>query len=48
MSTMSTERFVYRRNLALLRAQLARTANEAECQRIANLIEEEEAKGWKQ
>ena len=47
MSTMSTEQFVYRRNLALLRAQLMRTTSETKSQRIVNLIEEEEAKGWK-
>ena len=44
MSTMSTERFVQRRNLELLRVRLTRTTDEAECQRIVNLIEEEEAK----
>jgi hypothetical protein len=47
MSTMSTERFVHRRNLLLLRAQLTHTTDEAECRRIVNLIEEEEAKDWK-
>ena len=44
MPSMSIERFVQRRNLELLRAKLMRTTDEMECQRIVNLIEEEEAK----
>jgi hypothetical protein len=44
MPTMSIERFIQRRNLEMLRAKLARTDDEAECQRIVSLIEEGEAK----
>ena len=42
MPTMSTERFIHLRNLELLRAQLMRTTDEAKCQRIVRLIEDEE------
>ena len=44
MPTMSAERFVHLRNLELLRAQLMRTTDEAKCQRIVKLIEDEELK----
>jgi hypothetical protein len=44
MSIMSTERFIYRRNLELLREQLERTTAKAKCRQIVKLIEEEEAK----
>ena len=44
MPTMSTERFIHLRNLALLRAQLMRTTDQAKCQRIVKLIEDEELK----
>ena len=43
MTTMSTERFIYRKKLAHLREQLARTDDEAACQQIVKMIEEEEA-----
>jgi hypothetical protein len=39
---MSTERFIHLRNLELLRAQLLRTTDEKQCQRIVKLIEDEE------
>jgi hypothetical protein len=42
---MSTQRFIHLRNLELLRAQLARTINEAKCQQIVRLIEDEELNG---
>lgn len=42
---MSMNRFVHEQNLKRLRALLTRTSDEAECQRIVRLIEEEEAKG---
>ncbi|MDR3645166.1 MAG: hypothetical protein P4M02_08845 [Clostridia bacterium] len=38
------KRFIHRENLKLLRDQLARTTDEAKCQRILRLIEEEELK----
>jgi hypothetical protein len=41
---MSTERFIHLRNLELLRAQLMRTTDEAKCQQIVKLIEDEELK----
>ena len=44
MPTMSTERFIHLRNLELLRAQLMRATDEAKCQRIVKLIEDEELK----
>ena len=44
MPTMSTERFIHLRNLELLRAQLMRTTDEAKCQQIVKLIEDEELK----
>ena len=40
---MTMNRFVHEQNLSHLRALLARTTDEAECQRIVGLIEEEEA-----
>jgi hypothetical protein len=40
----ATERFLRAENLKRLRALLVRTTDEAECQRIVNLIEEEEGK----
>jgi hypothetical protein len=42
MPTMSTERFIYLRNLKLLRAQLTRATDEAKSQQIVKLIEDEE------
>jgi hypothetical protein len=41
---MPINRFVYEQNLRHLRAMLARTTDEVECQRIVALIEEEDAK----
>lgn len=38
------KRFIHRENLRLLRAQLARTTDEAKCQQIVRLIEDEELK----
>ncbi len=38
------EHFVHKENLKHLRELLRRTTDEAECQRIMKLIEEEEAK----
>ena len=38
------KRFIQRENLRMLREQLARTTDEAKCQRIVRLIEEEELK----
>jgi hypothetical protein len=43
---MPINRFVHEANLRHLRAVLARTTDEAECQRIVSLIEEEKAKGF--
>lgn len=40
----ATQRFVHIQNLKQLRELLTHTTDEAECQRIVNLIEEEEAK----
>ena len=42
------DRFIQHENLKHLRALLTRTADEAECQRIVRLIEEEEAKSLDQ
>jgi hypothetical protein len=41
---MNTARFIQRENLKHLRALLARTSDETECQRIVRMIEAEEAK----
>ena len=42
---MPLNRFVHEQNLRHLREILTRTSDDAECQRIVRLIEEEEAKG---
>ena len=42
---MTMNHFVHEQNLKHLRNVLARTSDEAECQRIVRLIEEEETKG---
>ena len=44
MPTMSTGRFIYLRNLKLLKAQLMSTTDEAKSQKIVKLIEDEELK----